>query len=185
MTDHTIKDTGSRRTFETGAQRDRGDLKPRPDLIHPYFLQRFGLHMARGAIKYSEWNWFKGMPLSDWYASLFRHVLSTIMGLEDEDHLSAIAFNVMGAMITKEGVKCNLFPKEFIDMPDFVKMHTMYLNLMNPDTAAKTPDKENPIASSELSETKLSVKQENHNFIFRDLINDSQRNSNGLTPKKD
>jgi hypothetical protein len=39
---HTIKDSGERRQYSTGAQRDRGDLKPRPDLIHPYFTMRFG-----------------------------------------------------------------------------------------------------------------------------------------------
>ena len=98
---HTIKDSGKRRQYETGAQRDRGDIKPRPDLIHPYFNFRFGLHLAKGAIKYDEYNWYKGMPLSDWYASLKRHIEDVGMGLNDEDHLSAIAFNVMGYMITE------------------------------------------------------------------------------------
>lgn len=115
---HTIKDSGERRQFVTGAQRDRGNIKPRPDLIHPYFNFRFGMHLAKGAVKYDPWNWYKGMPLSDWYASLCRHVNDVGMMLEDEDHLSAVCFNAMGFMITQEGIRLGIFPPEFDDMPD-------------------------------------------------------------------
>lgn len=129
---HTIKDSGSRRKYETGAQRDRGDIKPRPDLIHPYFNYRFGYHLAKGAIKYDEWNWFKGMPLSDWYASLCRHVNDLGIGLDDEDHASAIAFNVMGFMVTQLGIKTGRYPKEFDDMQKMEDMFEAYLELKEP-----------------------------------------------------
>lgn len=126
---YKIKDSGKRRKYSTGAQRDRGDIKPRPDLIHPYFISRFGLHLAKGAVKYDAWNWFKGMPLSDWYASLKRHVEDLGMGLQDEDHASAIAFNVMGFMITKLGIETGRYPKEFDDMQEMNDMHEAYLSL--------------------------------------------------------
>jgi hypothetical protein len=114
----SIKDSGQRREFSTGAQRDRGDIKPRPDLIHPYFLMRLGLHLAKGAEKYSAWNWSKGMPLSDWFASLYRHVVQAMSGDESEDHLSAICFNAMGAMVTQAGIRAGIYPKELDDMSD-------------------------------------------------------------------
>lgn len=140
---HTVKDSGSRRTFSTGAQRDRGDIKPRPDLIHPYFNARFGLHLAKGAIKYDMWNWFKGMPLSDWYASLCRHVNDLGMGLNDEDHASAIAFNVMGFMVTQLGIKTGRYPQEFDDMVDMPDMWADYLALkeeeVNEDIGGDSP----------------------------------------------
>ena len=116
--DYIIKDSGQRREFSTGAVRDRGDIKPRPSLIHPYLFARFGLHMAKGAKKYSSWNWSKGMPLSDWYDSLFRHVMFAMVGDESEDHLSAICFNTMGIMVTKKGIENGIYPEELNDMPD-------------------------------------------------------------------
>ncbi len=134
---HTIKDSGERRQYSTGAQRDRGDIKPRPDLIHPYFTFRVGLHLGKGAIKYDEWNWYKGMPLSDWYASLKRHVEALGMGLNDEDHLSAIAFNVMGYMITELGIKTGKYPKEFDDMQNHTDMHDAFLNMTIVEEPAK------------------------------------------------
>jgi hypothetical protein len=40
VTEFVVKDSGDRRTFATGSVRDRGDLKPRPDLISPFALMR-------------------------------------------------------------------------------------------------------------------------------------------------
>lgn len=118
MTDYTIKDSGERREFSTGAVRDRGELKPRPDLIHPYFLFRLGMHLARGAKKYSAWNWSKGMPVSEFFASANRHLVQAMTGDESEDHLSAVAFNVMGAMVVMAGVRAGIYPPELMDMHD-------------------------------------------------------------------
>lgn len=119
--DYTIKDSGQRRQYSTGAQRDRGDLKPMPSLIHPYFLFRLGMHMARGAEKYDAWNWTKGMPVGDFMASAFRHLTQAMAGDESEDHLAAVAFNVMGAMVMKAGVIAGIYPAELDDMPDMTK----------------------------------------------------------------
>ncbi len=47
MTDFVVKDSGDRRTFSTGSVRDRGDLKPRPDMISPFALMRIGEHMRK------------------------------------------------------------------------------------------------------------------------------------------
>lgn len=118
----TIKDSGKRREFDSGAQRDRGDLKPRPDLIHPYFMMRFGLHMAKGAKKYSDWNWAKGMPVSEYMASAQRHIQKAMIGMADEDHLAAAAFNIMGAMVTQRGAEIGVYDESMNDINHFSKL---------------------------------------------------------------
>lgn len=100
-----LEDSGQRRVFETGAQRDRGELKPRPDLISPHFLNRVGWHMAKGAEKYSERNWEKGMPVSVFVESLHRHLMKYMMGERNEDHLAAIGFNLQAIIHFEERAK--------------------------------------------------------------------------------
>jgi|LakMenEpi03Aug12_release.lakeMendotaPanAssembly.Ray.scaffolds.fasta_scaffold156453_4 hypothetical protein len=113
----TLNDSGERRTFASGAQRDRGKDKTRPDLVSPFFLQRLGWHMMLGARKYSANNWAKGMPNSEFWASLNRHVAQAAVGDTSEDHLSAIAFNVMGIIHNQEMKKLGLLKPEFDDWP--------------------------------------------------------------------
>lgn len=137
MSDFVIKDSGKRREYSTGAQRDRGDIKPRPSLIHPYFLSRFGLHLAKGAEKYSDWNWSKGMPLADWYDSLFRHMNAMLVGDKSEDHLSAICFNAMGIMITEKGIEVGIYPKELNNTPNL----TAWIPLMEELTQKRKEEK--------------------------------------------
>src|ERR1035437_408993 len=88
-----MKDSGERRTFETGAVRDRDDKKPRPDLISPHANMREGAWLALGAKKYEVRNWESGMPISECVASLCRHLESYKLGLADEDHMAAIRTN--------------------------------------------------------------------------------------------
>lgn len=116
-----LQDSGTRQTFETGAQRDAAEDKPRIDLIHPYFLKRFGEHMRRGAAKYDSWNWAKGIPTHRSYASLMRHAVDLAEGEDSEDHLAAIAANVMFIMCTEELVRRGLLPPELLTMPDWRK----------------------------------------------------------------
>jgi hypothetical protein len=115
--DFTIRDTGVRRTFDSGAQRDRGTEKSRPDLISPFLLDRLGWHLARGAKKYSAWNWAKGMPSSEYWASLNRHLMDAAKGDTAEDHLAAIVFNAMGIIHNQEMKKLGLLKPELDDWP--------------------------------------------------------------------
>lgn len=112
-----IKDSGERTTFDSGAQRDRGGEKSRPDLISPFFAERLGWHMMRGARKYQAWNYCKGMPNSEYWASLNRHVQCAAMGMTDEDHLAAIAFNVMGLMHNQAMFERGLLDPKYNDWP--------------------------------------------------------------------
>lgn len=95
MSKFTVKDSGERQQFSTGAVRDVSTDKPRPDLISPFFLERLGHHLGKGAKKYSAWNWAKGIPNSRCYESAMRHLMQFAQGDVDEDHLSAAAFNIM------------------------------------------------------------------------------------------
>lgn len=98
----TIKDSGQRRDFNTGAKRDIDDDKPRYDLIPPTALRRVAIHYGNGAKKYDEHNWVKGIPVSRCIGSLLRHVFQFIAGETDEDHGAAIIFNVMCIMHYQE-----------------------------------------------------------------------------------
>lgn len=87
--------------FKSGAIRGKQKGKPRYDLISPYFLERLAIHLMRGAEKYGERNWEKGIPVSRHYASLLRHLMAFSMGKQDEEHLAAAACNLMFIIHTK------------------------------------------------------------------------------------
>lgn len=115
--DHGLKDSGERRQFETGAVRDRGALKGRPDLRAVHAIHRYDLHNEKGARKYAARNWEKGMPLSEYFNSAQRHADKLLAGYTDEDHEAAWLWNVMHFIETKHRIKMGLLPAELDDMP--------------------------------------------------------------------
>ncbi len=98
-------DSGKREDFSTGARRDTQDAKPRYDLIPLPALKRLADLYARGAIKYGEHNWQKGMPFSRVYASLFRHLIQWAEGDTAEDHMAAVAWNAFALMTYEEWIR--------------------------------------------------------------------------------
>ena len=121
MTRHwsKVKDSGSRQTFVDGAQRDTQEGKPRIDLLSPFFLLRLGDHMANGAAKYNERNWEKGIADSRYFSGIMRHLTQWYLGMDDEDHLAAAAFGIMGIIHTQEAVPRGILPPSLQDMPDY------------------------------------------------------------------
>lgn len=115
MSEFGMKDSGARQEFETGARRDLQTGKGRPDLIPTLFIQRLAVVMEKGAEKYGDWNWSKGMPLSRYYASAMRHLMQAFDGDQDEDHLGQCAFNVSAFMWTLNEVNCGRLPAELDD----------------------------------------------------------------------
>lgn len=95
MTDYETKDSGERESFSSGAVRDTQANKPRFDLIPPKGLKRVAELFARGASKYDDHNWRKGMPNSRFMASMLRHVEAYRAGDRDEDHIAAVVFNAL------------------------------------------------------------------------------------------
>lgn len=116
-----MHDSGKRQEFTTGAMRDTADDKPRPDLISPFAEERLGEWLRKGAVKYAERNWEKGMPMSRCVASMCRHVMKYRQGMRDEDHLAAILFNAMALIHYEELIGRGILPKELDDLPRYIK----------------------------------------------------------------
>ena len=97
-----LKDSGNRREFETGAVRDMQEGKGRCDLLPACALIRLSKHYEAGAMKYEDRNWEKGIPISVMIDSAMRHLLKYMDGQTDEDHLVAVAWNILGAIWLEE-----------------------------------------------------------------------------------
>lgn len=99
------KDSGRRVMFPSGMNRDVQDDKPRYDLIWQPGLKRLAELMSRGAKKYGDRNWEKASTqeeLDRFKASAYRHFEQWFAGDIDEDHASAVVFNLFGAEFIKE-----------------------------------------------------------------------------------
>lgn len=106
-----IKDSGERSIFETGAVRDmhsgKGDMVSLPANA----MLRLSKHYEAGALKYGRFNYQKGIPVSSFFDSALRHLFKYLAGYDDEDHMSAAAFNVLGIL------EIEATHKELIDLP--------------------------------------------------------------------
>lgn len=121
MSDYSMKDSGEREEFSTGAVRDTQNGKGRYDLLPVVALERVAKVYQRGAEKYDERNWMKGMPLSRFMDSALRHLMQYAEGRRDEDHLAQAAFNVLGLIHTEEMIRRDLLPARLEDLPSYVK----------------------------------------------------------------
>lgn len=92
-----IKDSGSRREFETGAVRDNGNTeeKGRFDLIPWEVIWDLAKHFAKGSAKYGDNNWQKGIPVDSYFDSATRHMIKHRLGHDDEDHLISAIWNLV------------------------------------------------------------------------------------------
>ena len=115
----TIKDSGQRQQFNTGAVRDTSEGKGRYDLLPAYALQRLAVHFENGAKKYDAENWRKGIPLRRFMDSGLRHALKYLEGQRDEDHMAAAAWNFLCLIETEEMIRRGILPKELNNLPDW------------------------------------------------------------------
>jgi hypothetical protein len=112
-----LKDSGTRRDFHGGAVRDGQLNKGRPSLV-PYFAEsRVNQWYEKGARKYAERNWEKGIPLSVYYDSARHHMDKWKAGFMDEDHLAAALWNLQCIVETEERIKRGILPPTLDDMP--------------------------------------------------------------------
>lgn len=98
----TIKDSGERTQFETGAVRDMHEGKGRFDLLPMCVLMRLARHYEAGSLKYGDRNWEKGIPCHSYADSAMRHIVKYMDGWKDEDHLIAAIWNLCGLAWTEE-----------------------------------------------------------------------------------
>ncbi len=105
-----IKDSGSRIDYSSGMRRDVNSGKPRYDLIIPVSMRenmliRWAYHMAKGAEKYGDRNWELACSedeMKRFKESAIRHFVQWFMGETDEDHASAVFFNIQAYEYVKE-----------------------------------------------------------------------------------
>lgn len=93
-----IKDSGTRRQFDSGMVRDVADDKIDYLLVFDGpMLERWAAHLTKGAKKYNKRNWLKAAgqeELDRARESAARHFVQWLRGDIDEDHASATFFNI-------------------------------------------------------------------------------------------
>ncbi len=65
-------------------------------------LERIAKRFEYGAKKYGDDNWRKGIPVNCYLDSSVRHYCHHLMGLTNEDHIAAAAWNVLCAIWTHD-----------------------------------------------------------------------------------
>ena len=118
---HPLKDNGTRCKSETGALREVKTGKGRFNLISPLALRRLAAVYEKGGAKYSDRNWEKGVPLSQFVDSAMRHINQWREGYADEDHLAHAAWNLFALMHTIDCINCDELPASLNDVPSYVK----------------------------------------------------------------
>jgi len=84
-------------------------------------LKRFAQHYSNGAKKYAKNNWRKGQPISRYYDSAMRHLWTLMDDKKDEDHSSALLWNLLAIVQTKLDIEKMLLPKELNDFPFIIE----------------------------------------------------------------
>lgn len=111
-----LPDTGKRKHFDTGAQKENDPSKGMPHLIPTEAMRMLAKRFSDGAIKYEARNWEKGLPLSNFVDSLMRHTWAFLDNETDEDHLGAIIWNAVCLAQTKYWIDTDKLPKELNDL---------------------------------------------------------------------
>ncbi|OUU13919.1 MAG: hypothetical protein CBB97_25465 [Candidatus Endolissoclinum sp. TMED37] len=98
-------DSGERKVFESGMARDTNKGKARFDLLLPkgvryeeQMLTRLAELMTRGADKYGDRNWEEAEgaeEMARFKESAFRHFIQWMSNDLEEDHASAVMFNII------------------------------------------------------------------------------------------
>lgn len=94
----SIKDSGERTEFSTGAVRDMHEGKGRFDLLPWPAIWEVAKHCENGAKKYGEHNVDKGIPVHSLIDSAIRHTIKFWLGWDDEPHLTAACWNLLFAL---------------------------------------------------------------------------------------
>ena len=110
---------GENRKFSTGATKQHSEGKGTPVLFPGDGYLEVCKHFEAGAKVHEPRNWEKGIPLSEIINSLERHIAQEKMGLTDERHDRAIAWEAIVYLTTKLRIQRGLLPIELDDMPRY------------------------------------------------------------------
>lgn len=116
----SIKDSGERRVFQTGATRDRGTGKGAFHLLPFWGIEAVAKVFEAGAVKYTKDNYKLGMPLSEYANSAIRHGIKASQGWTDEPHPAMAAWNWLCFIETKAMIDAGHLPKELDDIQDWL-----------------------------------------------------------------
>jgi len=111
-------ESGEKREFNTGAKKQASAGKGTPVLFPPDAYLEISKHFEEGAFNcgYGPRNWEKGIPLSELINSLERHIAQEKMGLIDERHDRALAWNAVVYLATKLRIQVGILPAELNDL---------------------------------------------------------------------
>lgn len=85
-------------TFTSGMIRSTDADNVRYDLIPNEGLKRIAATLQKGAVKYGEHNWKKGMPVGECLNHAIRHIYKYLEGDKTEDHLAHASCNLLFCM---------------------------------------------------------------------------------------
>jgi hypothetical protein len=143
-------DSGLREDYYTGARRDIREGKGRYDLLPTFAMRRVAGVYERGAGKYGDRNYEKGIPLSRFLDSALRHTFQVLEGRTDEDHAAQAAWNLLAFLQTQEMIERDILPPSLNDLPTYEQQdrgHDVPEQTSEPDypdetaTAAPAPAK--------------------------------------------
>lgn len=105
---YITKDSGKRKKWDSGFNRDTDEGKLRYDLIPIELLERLAGLYTRGAVKYGDSNWQKAdtqEEINRFKQSAWRHWMQFLAGENDEDHAVAVIWNIIAYEWHKEHKK--------------------------------------------------------------------------------
>jgi len=120
--DYEILDSGERKKFETGAQRDIQTNKGRYDLLPPQAIRALAVHFEKGCNKYGERNWEKGIPVARYIDSALRHTFQFLEGRDDENHLVSAIWNLLCVYETIIRIQRGKLPENLYNLPKKSKL---------------------------------------------------------------
>lgn len=120
MSDYQIKDSGTHQEYDTGARRDNTEMKGAFHLLPWESIWHLALHYEKGAKKYAERNWEKGIPVARYCEAISRHMTQFQMGMNDENHLVAAYWNIASLYQTVLWIQRGELPEELYNMPNKV-----------------------------------------------------------------
>lgn len=95
-----VKDSGERVGYDGGMVRDTQEGKiDYTLLLDGPMLERWAVHLTKGAEKYAKRNWLLGRGdevKNRFRESAMRHFIQWMHGDKDEDHAAAVYFNING-----------------------------------------------------------------------------------------
>lgn len=115
-----IKDSEEKQVASTGATRSSSKGRGRPSLLPFDALMELAIHFEEGAEVHAPRGWEKGLPLSWYLDSMFRHLTGIMMGDTSESHERAYAWNAVCFLATWVRIKNGTLPAELDDLPHHV-----------------------------------------------------------------